>query len=338
MAAPASTQPTKPSPQQEPVRTARALAERFPNSLIVGCTSTGEFCNGDHSNGALVVSALTTPHIRWTAACVPLADFNADVAKATVAKSFADFAIDREELNPDHYVATMIIDGLSMKEELVSAEFAAALDGIRLVGGSAGDDMRFQQTHVFYNGDATSGAAVIVLASAPAGVFKHQHFHRSPVALAAEKTVAILKRRVLALQNGDGKTAIDLQQEEARQRMQRNEQRRALMEARAQQLEAQKAVLEAEVEARTRTIRTILGLVPAGADPQDDALITRLIFSDALSTAEETTEISGRGVGLPALRQAVNACGGTIVVRSTPATGTSFVIDIPRHVAALQAA
>lgn len=81
-----------------------------------------------------------------------------------------------------------------------------------------------------------------------------------------------------------------------------------------------------------------LGLVPPGADAQDDALITRLIFSDALSTADETTEISGRGVGLPALRDAVSACGGSIVVRSTPASGTSFVIDIPRHTAARHAA
>lgn len=195
------------STQQEPVQTARALAQRFPTSLIVGCTSTGEFCNGDHSNGALVVSALTTPHIRWTAACVPLADFNGDVAKTAVAKLFADLAIDREDFNPDHYVATMIIDGLSMKEELVAAEFAAALDGIRLVGGSAGDDMRFQQTHVFFNGEAISGAAVIVLASAPAGfeVFKHQHFHRSPVALAVTR-VDPATRRVYEF---DGRTAAD---------------------------------------------------------------------------------------------------------------------------------
>jgi two-component system chemotaxis sensor kinase CheA len=81
---------------------------------------------------------------------------------------------------------------------------------------------------------------------------------------AAQTTIAVLKRRVLALQNGDGKTTIDLQLEESRQRMQRNEQRRALMEARAAQLEEQKAVLEAEVEARTRTIRTILDNVAFG--------------------------------------------------------------------------
>lgn len=195
------------STQQEPAGTARALAQRFPNSLVVGCTSTGEFCNGEHSNGALVVSALKTPHIRWTATCVPLANFNADVARASVSRLFSDFAIDRDDFNPEHYVATMIIDGLSMKEELVAAEFAAALDGIRLVGGSAGDDMRFQQTHVFYNGEALSGAAVIVLAYAPVGfdVFKHQHFHRSPVALAVTR-VDPATRRVYEF---DGRTAAD---------------------------------------------------------------------------------------------------------------------------------
>lgn len=81
---------------------------------------------------------------------------------------------------------------------------------------------------------------------------------------AAQRTVAVLKRRVLALQNGEGRTSIDHQLDEARQRVARNEQRRALIEARAAQLEQQKAVLEAEVEARTRTIRTILDNVTFG--------------------------------------------------------------------------
>lgn len=77
-----------------------------------------------------------------------------------------------------------------------------------------------------------------------------------------------------------------------------------------------------------------LGLVDDAADAFDDAVITRLIFADTLSTAEETTEVSGRGVGLPALRDAVAACGGSIAVRSTPAAGTSFIIDVPRPAAA----
>jgi two-component system chemotaxis sensor kinase CheA len=54
-----------------------------------------------------------------------------------------------------------------------------------------------------------------------------------------------------------------------------------------------------------------------------DDLIEAL-FVDGLSTRNTITELSGRGVGLSALRQAVDALGGTIVVESMPGKGTTF--------------
>jgi hypothetical protein len=78
----------------------------------------------------------------------------------------------------------------------VAAECAAALDGVRLVGGSAGDDMRFQATHVFFGGEATQHAALLLLAHVPDGVdvFKHQHFARSPTALAVTRVDTATRR------------------------------------------------------------------------------------------------------------------------------------------------
>jgi len=54
-----------------------------------------------------------------------------------------------------------------------------------------------------------------------------------------------------------------------------------------------------------------------------------VIFADNLSTTQETTILSGRGVGLASLKKAVEDLSGTIEVHSVPHEGTEFTIRIP---------
>ena len=58
----------------------------------------------------------------------------------------------------------------------------------------------------------------------------------------------------------------------------------------------------------------------------------RALFADGVSTAAEVTEVSGRGVGLAAARDAAHALGGSIDVRSERGAGTTFVIRVPSSV------
>lgn len=54
------------------------------------------------------------------------------------------------------------------------------------------------------------------------------------------------------------------------------------------------------------------------------------IFLDGLSTKTEVTELSGRGVGMSAVKDEVVKCGGTIKVESEKMNGTTFLINLPR--------
>jgi two-component system chemotaxis sensor kinase CheA len=54
-----------------------------------------------------------------------------------------------------------------------------------------------------------------------------------------------------------------------------------------------------------------------------------LVFVDGLSSAERTTEISGRGVGMSAVRHAVQQVAGVMSLESRPGEGTEVVIDVP---------
>lgn len=56
-----------------------------------------------------------------------------------------------------------------------------------------------------------------------------------------------------------------------------------------------------------------------------------LIFAHGFSTGERVTEISGRGVGLDAVKDAVERAGGEISVESKPGEGTAFVILLPKE-------
>ena len=51
-----------------------------------------------------------------------------------------------------------------------------------------------------------------------------------------------------------------------------------------------------------------------------------LLFQPGFSTATEVSEISGRGVGLDAVKNAIESAGGTIGVISNPGKFTSFII------------
>jgi len=82
--------------------------------------------------------------------------------------------------------------------------------------------------------------------------------------------------------------------------------------------------------ARIRDIACSRGLLTReAAQTLSDAAALRLIFLPGFSTAENVTEISGRGVGMDAVQSAVEKMRGTIEIESDPGRGTLFRISLP---------
>src|SRR4051812_48071155 len=80
---------------------------------------------------------------------------------------------------------------------------------------------------------------------------------------AAERTVEVLKRKVLDLYNGRG-SSLQRQLESARRREEENRRKRAIFEVRANELKRYSETLEAEVARRTEAIQVILDNVTFG--------------------------------------------------------------------------
>jgi chemotaxis protein histidine kinase CheA len=69
----------------------------------------------------------------------------------------------------------------------------------------------------------------------------------------------------------------------------------------------------------------------AGLPHGDQAALVEALFAEGVSTAENVTSVSGRGVGLSALREACRALDGSIQVTSKSGEGTTLVFRFPVH-------
>ena len=81
--------------------------------------------------------------------------------------------------------------------------------------------------------------------------------------------------------------------------------------------------------------REILSADKAAQLNESEAL--QLIFAPGLSTADEITEISGRGVGLDVVKASLETMKGTIELESQPGRGTTFRLLVPLTLASIQA-
>ena len=71
-----------------------------------------------------------------------------------------------------------------------------------------------------------------------------------------------------------------------------------------------------------------LGLVSPGQTHSDDEL-AQLVFRPNFSSAESTTAVAGRGVGLDVVRTEVNALGGRVLLDNQPGAGARFTLLLP---------
>ncbi|CAO3362551.1 chemotaxis protein CheA [Azospirillum palustre] len=70
-------------------------------------------------------------------------------------------------------------------------------------------------------------------------------------------------------------------------------------------------------------------LAPDAAAALGDDEAVRLVFAPGFSTAGSVSDLSGRGVGMDAVRAAVERAGGRVEIASTPGSGTRVRLSLP---------
>ena len=151
----------------------------FSDVPVVGCTTAGEFGPAGYCDRSLAGVSFSGEGFRGAVGLLEgLQQF--DLARG---QSFVADLLHRHEATvlkggEGNSFALMLVDGLSVREEAVVRTFQNVLGHIPLVGGSAGDDLRFQKTWVFAHGAFHSDCVALVLVNTVYAfkIFKTQHF------------------------------------------------------------------------------------------------------------------------------------------------------------------
>ncbi len=77
------------------------------------------------------------------------------------------------------------------------------------------------------------------------------------------------------------------------------------------------------------------GLISESEKLSDDQ-IWPLIFRPGFSTADQVTDVSGRGVGMDVVKKNIEALGGTVSIKTATGKGTTFTLKLPLTLAIIE--
>jgi len=158
---------------------AEEMKSLFAGVQVVGCTTAGEIGPAGYREHSLTGASFPTSSFNAVSGRIDqLRQFKIASGQALVQELLQRLESRAQQAEPDNSFALLLIDGLSMREEVVTRALQSALGKLSLVGGSAGDGVKFDSTHVYFNGRFHSDSAILILAATrlPFKVFKTQHF------------------------------------------------------------------------------------------------------------------------------------------------------------------
>jgi len=99
-------------------------------------------------------------------------------ARSLVAELFTDLSVRGVAPIAGHTFSFLLVDGLTGAEEIVLSAVHDEIGDVPLFGGSAGDDLQFKKTKIYYGGQSYQDAAVLCMINTthPFKVFRTQHF------------------------------------------------------------------------------------------------------------------------------------------------------------------
>jgi hypothetical protein len=154
------------------------LSRLFKDTPLVGCTTAGEISAAGYVENSITAFSLPSCHFQVETRLIKnLRDFSEQSVANLVDEMMRD--LQARELAPlmQNSFALTLLDGMSIREEIVMNTLNRSLKDIQLVGGSAGDNLHFKDTHVYLKNEFHSNAAALILVNTnrPFQVFSDHH-------------------------------------------------------------------------------------------------------------------------------------------------------------------
>ena len=157
------------SPQYDYTCLLTALRHTCKPHVLVGCSSSGEFTSQGNSDGSACAVAICSDEIEFSASMAT----GLRQGSEAVARQLAGSWQGEHRHHFRYRTALVLTDALAGHvEEFLNQLTIATGGGYRFVGGGAGDDARFEATHVFCGTEAATDAVVAleILSNKPIGI------------------------------------------------------------------------------------------------------------------------------------------------------------------------
>ncbi|MCL1627602.1 FIST C-terminal domain-containing protein [Roseibaca sp. V10] len=182
-------------------RIEEALAELPDSVQVMGCTTAGEIGKGGYLDHSITALGLPRNLFRVAVGYVAsLRNFDPERARAMAFDLRAGLTFSTADWATE--VAFLLTDGLSLMEDQLVWTLSEALGQSPLVGGSAGDGLRFGQTFVLVERRFRTDAAVLAVLRTPCTVTAFRFDHLEPTAQRMVVTQADPAQRLVIEING----------------------------------------------------------------------------------------------------------------------------------------
>jgi hypothetical protein len=192
------------SPAYDPHQFIAEMTTQFVDTPVHGCTTAGELAPDGWEENSVVALAFGVDDFTVVAQPIfDLTNFRVEEGRQTVSELRQELLRCDPGTDDERSFGLVLIDGMCKREEAIMSSIYASLDNIPVVGGSAGDGLRFEKTWIFFEGRAYPDAAVLILlkTSLPFRLFKCDNFE--PTTAKMVVTEADLEQRVVKELNAE---------------------------------------------------------------------------------------------------------------------------------------
>ncbi|WP_299789466.1 FIST N-terminal domain-containing protein [uncultured Marivita sp.] len=153
-----------------------ATSDLFEGADVVGCTTAGEIGRAGYEDDQIIAVAFRSGNFKAVSYAIDNLDL---LDEEEIAGALIETRLSLAQGSPDwtSEFAFLMVDGLSLREEQLTAFLSAGLGPTQLFGGSSGDGTRFGQTWLARNGVVMKNAAIVVVVRCdrPVRVFSLDH-------------------------------------------------------------------------------------------------------------------------------------------------------------------
>lgn len=160
------------------------LRARFPGAEILGCSSNGEFTEQGYGKGGVAALVLGEELVEQAVSGLAMHDQGVEPGIVACADRLgAALKTPLRELDPHHYAGIALLEGAKGREEQINEALGNVAPLLGFVGGSAGDNIKFQRTWVYAEGRLESDATALLVMKlrVPFAVVKTCNFIATPV-------------------------------------------------------------------------------------------------------------------------------------------------------------